>query len=147
MKLNRTLVAILAIVLLAVCSKSINSQQLQDREGLVYEVNDAEPYTGKLVVFHENGQKREERNYVDGKAQGKQEEWYEDGQKWSEKNYLNGKEHGSYERWYENGQKMLEEHYIDGQPHGKRIVWAENGKILAEVNYVDGVLVERKNGY
>jgi len=147
MKLHRTVVAIFAIVLLALCARSVNSQQLQDKEGLIYEVNNPDPYTGKVETFYENGQKMLEKHYVDGKQHGKQDEWYEDGQKWSEKNYLNGKEHGSYERWYENGQKMLEEHYVDGKPHGKRIVWAENGKILAEVNYVDGVLVERKDGY
>ena len=146
MKVNRTVVAMFAIVLLAICSRSVSSEQLQEREGLIYEVSSPDPYTGKVEDFYENGQQRSEKNYVDGKQHGKQEEWYESGQKWSQKNYVDGQEHGKYERWYENGQKMLEENYIDGKPHGKRIVWAENGKILAEINYVDGIQVERRNG-
>ncbi len=176
MKLNETVVALLTLMLLGGCndskqpqSKAIELEQLEERNGFAYKVDDPDPYTGKVVEFYEDGQKRSELNYVDGKQLGKQEgwlrnghktheanfviangklhekyeTWYKNGQKRSEKNFVDRKPHGKLEKWYENGQKMLEENYVDGKPHGKKIVWAENGNILKDVNYVDGVQVAR----
>ncbi|MCO4811807.1 MAG: hypothetical protein KC572_09405, partial [Gammaproteobacteria bacterium] len=45
----------------------IDLEQLQSRQGIFYEVNSAEPYTGTVVNWYENGQKRMESNFVDGK--------------------------------------------------------------------------------
>ena len=55
-------------------------------------------------VVSENGQIWSEKNYKDGKRDGKWTEWHENGLIESEKNYKDGKEDGKWTQWYENGQ-------------------------------------------
>ena len=74
----------------------------QTRNGLVYLLNQEEPFTGKNICKYENGQKSEEGNYLDGKRDGKWTWWYENGQKWLEANYKDGKMRRRSE-WNENG--------------------------------------------
>jgi antitoxin component YwqK of YwqJK toxin-antitoxin module len=110
---------------------------LQDRNGIKYEVNSEVGYTGKYVKWHENGQKRFEWNYVDGKLEGLSTYWYENGQKRFEGNYVDGKEEGLVTGWDENGQKIREGNYVDGKLDGLSTVWDENGQKVYEGNYVD----------
>ena len=63
---------------------------VQDRNGLIYLPNQEEPFTGKNLCKYENGQKKIEGNYKDGKKDGKWTEWYENGQIKSERNYKDG---------------------------------------------------------
>ncbi len=96
MKTQTKVVAILAVVLLAGCAKpadaeSIDPVQLQHRNGIAYQVNDPKPYSGKAVVFYDNGQKKEETDYVNGKDHGKYISWYDNGQKEDELDFVNGK--------------------------------------------------------
>jgi antitoxin component YwqK of YwqJK toxin-antitoxin module len=125
MKLSKTFVALLAIGLLALCSRSVNSQQLEERDGLMYEINQLDPYSGKVETFYENGQKQIEAIYVDGREHGLRAAWYENGQKMLEKNYVHGKPHGKKEEWYESGKKWSEKNYVDGKEHGKYERWYE----------------------
>jgi hypothetical protein len=61
--------------------------------------------------WHENGQLREERNYVNGELEGLWREWDENGQLRSESNYVNGKLEGLWREWDENGQLRRESCY------------------------------------
>ena len=56
------------------------------------------------VEWYENGQKKSEVNYNDGKRDGLETAWYENGQKKSESNWRDG----LWIKWYENGQKKSE---------------------------------------
>jgi len=40
--------------------------QLVERNGLMYEPNKEEPYTGRYVTYYENGQKKGEGNVKEG---------------------------------------------------------------------------------
>ncbi len=98
-----------------------------------YHYGDHKKTNGKYIGYHENGRKKYEENYKDGKMEGKQEEWYKNGQKQYDGNYKNGKKDGKHEWWYENGQKIYEENYKDGKRVGKHKGWYENGqKIVVE---------------
>jgi len=44
--------------------------QLEERDGVMYEPNKEEPYTGRYVVHYENGQKVGEGNFKEGKLDG-----------------------------------------------------------------------------
>jgi antitoxin component YwqK of YwqJK toxin-antitoxin module len=123
MKLNMTVIAILAVLLLGGCfgsitqekTNTIDVEQRQVRNGTVYQASDLDPYTGVVTSFYQNGQKASEEYYVDGKKQGKSIGWHENGQQKLEVNFVDGKEQGKAINWDKNGQKQLEINYVDGE--------------------------------
>jgi hypothetical protein len=68
MKPSNVVVAIFAILLLGGCLGSITKEktntiditQRQVRNGIVYQDNDPNPYTGEVTGFYKNGQKASE---------------------------------------------------------------------------------------
>lgn len=52
----------------------------QDKDGIIYFQNDTKPFSGKNLCNYENGQKKSEANYKDGKLDGKSTTWNENGQ-------------------------------------------------------------------
>ena len=96
-------------------SEDVNHDELEVREGVAYLKNSDSPYTGKVFEFHDNGQKKSEGNYKDGKVHGPVVIWYENGQKRSEGNYKDGKLHGDGRGWHENGQKNFESEWKNGK--------------------------------
>ena len=103
------------------------------------------------VKWYENGQKRAEQNWKDGKKNGLATYWYENGQKESQRTFKDGKKNGLWTNWFENGQKKSETNYKNGQKssernykngkfHGLSTDWFENGQKRAEQNWKDGKL-------
>jgi len=90
MKCYLTVIVLFLVVSLSGCSKAIDGKQLQERGGIVYQVNDPSPYTGKATTYYGNGQKKIEARYVDGEY------------------------HGLFTSWYMTGQKKVEIQYVDG---------------------------------
>ncbi|MDA7509052.1 toxin-antitoxin system YwqK family antitoxin [Akkermansiaceae bacterium] len=130
-------------------SEDVNHDELEVREGVAYLKNSDSPYTGKVFEFHDNGQKKSEGNYKDGKQDGHDVTWYDNGQKRSEGNYKDGKVHGPVVIWYENGQKRSEGNYKDGKLHGDGRGWHENGQKNFESEWKNGKETSRtdfKNG-
>ena len=95
--------------------KVIDSEQLQERNGIAYEVNATEPYTGVVVELFPDGQKEREIHIVNGKQHGLETVWYENGQKRMELNFVNGELNGLATKWYKNGQKRSEANAVNGQ--------------------------------
>ena len=83
--------------------KKVNFDQLQNRDGLFYMVNDKEPFSGEII------------SYVHGKVE-------------FEGNVQNGLKEGLWVYYYTNGQKMKEGVYKDGLKEGTWTYWAENGE-------------------
>ena len=46
--------------------EGVNDDELEERESIWYLKNSETPYTGKVFVLYENGQKKSEVNYKDG---------------------------------------------------------------------------------
>ena len=108
--MKHTLLIITALMLVVGCSsdKEESSSQMRepidddtikldinnliDRGGLKYAPNDDEPYTGKVFVFYENGQKMFDGRYRKGLMNGKWTYYHENGQKRTEANYKDGEE-------------------------------------------------------
>ena len=108
-----TLLAISLPLLLGGCGeKSVNERELEKREGMTY--LKGAPYTGKAFTLYENGQKKEEGNYKDGKADGLKAMWYKSGQKALVANLKGGNPDGLVLQWHENGQKQGEGNFKDG---------------------------------
>ena len=129
MKLNVTVITVLAILLLAGCSGyatqettgAIDITQRQIRNGTVYQDDETDPYTGEINSYYTNGQRASEEFYVDGKKRGKSR------------------------GWHKNGQLKLEILYVDGKEQGQAITWDENGQEQLEINYADGKVVRESD--
>jgi antitoxin component YwqK of YwqJK toxin-antitoxin module len=101
----------------------------------------------KYEQYYENGQKKTEESWKDGKLNGKKTRWYENGQKWGEEYYRDGKESGLSTSWDENGQKWKEGTYKDGNKNGKWTELYENGQKKWEGTYKDGKVISSKRWY
>ena len=77
------------------------------RNGIMYIKDSDALYKGKDSVFYDNGQKKFEVNYKDGKAEGLNVEWYENGKKRMETNWKEGKlVEGSEKFWNSKGEEV-----------------------------------------
>jgi len=135
--------SILCMVLfLASCSEKEEGEviHLQERNGLMFESNQEEPFTGKYIEYSVFGQekKRAEKNYKDGKRDGFSTLWYESGQMQSKATYKGGKQNGIETVWYMNGQKGSEGNYTDGKRNGLWTKWYTNGPKWKVINYKAG---------
>ena len=99
---------------------------------------------GIHTEFHENGKKKSDGTYKDGKSDGLYTEWYENGKKEGKGNIKDGKLDGLWTFWYGNGQKTVEGTYKDGEIlDGKIVFFNEDGK---KINKDINVKIT-KNGY
>ena len=64
--------------------------------------------------------------------------WDNNGQKKSEATYKDGKRDGLFTTWYDSGQKKSEETYKDGEPDGLLTHWYMNGTVRnhSDSNYI-----------
>ena len=67
------------------------------------------------MIWHENGLKKAEGNYKNGKFEGLHVAWYKNGQKKGENNWKEGKQEGLAVGWHENGLKAGESNWRDGK--------------------------------
>jgi len=100
---NLFLFAATMFLLISCATKQINFDQLQDRNGLYYLVNDKEPFTGEII------------SYSGGKVE-------------LEGTVKNGLREGLWVFYFPNGQKKMEGIYKDGLKEGSWTYWAENGE-------------------
>ena len=101
--------------------------------------NDASSLNVQLKEsFHENGVKKMEAHYVDGKLNGSSTLWNEYGQKIIIVNYKEDKRHGLLTRWHNNGQKKIEINYTNDKRDGEMTFWNENGDIKKTLTYSNG---------
>ena len=124
--------------------EGVNAEKLEEREGLAYVKGSDAPYTGKVYGLYENGQKKAEANFKDGKRDGLELQWYENGQKQFEANFKDGKPDGLNLGWHENGQKKAEANFKDGKPNGVMVLWHDNGQKSYEANFKDGKRISEK---
>jgi antitoxin component YwqK of YwqJK toxin-antitoxin module len=99
---------------------------------------------GLHTEWYENGQKKSEGTFKDGKGDGLYTSWYENGQKKLEIQKKNGDYDGLVTSWYENGQKKSEGTYKDSKRYGLFQSWYENGQKSSERTFKDGELISEK---
>ena len=97
--------------------EGVNYDELEERDNAhMYLKGSDTLYTGKAYELYENGVKKGEVNFKDGKIDGLGSQWYENGvKKQSEVNYKDGRLNGLVTGWHENGQKKGEVTYKDGE--------------------------------
>jgi hypothetical protein len=69
--MKNTILILISLLFLTGCEKEEKEvTSLQDRNGIKYEINSEVGFTGRLVKKYDNGQKRFEKHYKDGKLGG-----------------------------------------------------------------------------
>jgi antitoxin component YwqK of YwqJK toxin-antitoxin module len=136
MKVLSVAMALAAVLVSAGCASTkdpgvLDGDMLVERDGLWYEIDSEEPFTGKTAEYWPGGEKMMEGELVDGRVDGKVTEWYEEGEKKSETEYRGGELHGKAVGWYENGQKQAEVEFSDGEEVGRQ-EWDEDGNPISQ---------------
>ncbi len=86
----------------------------QETGGIIYLPNKTKPFTGKNLCKYENGLKKSEGNFKDGKKDGKYTYWWLNGQI-TVSNMKDNKRDGKSTKWDENGQIITDRNYKDGE--------------------------------
>ena len=139
--MKKFILILISLLFVTGISEGKEVSYLQNRNGIKYEVNSETPFTGRLVKKYENGQKKEETNYKDGKKDGVFTFWFENGQKKLEGKFKNGKDVGLWTGWHKNGQKGLEWNLKNGKEDGLLTIWDEEGNVTETKTSKDGELV------
>lgn len=113
---------------------------IENRNGLSYQVINTDTFSGKKTTRYDNGQLKSENSFYNGKFYGLQTEYYDNGQLKSEMNYIYGKKDGKFSKWYINGQLKYKVNYSFGKPVGPHITYYSNKKIHSKKNFKNGKL-------
>jgi antitoxin component YwqK of YwqJK toxin-antitoxin module len=77
-----------------------------NKDGIFRDIKSDKPYSGKAVGLWPNGNKRIERNYKDGKADGLEVLWHENGQKKEEVNWKDNESASPTKYWNSKGEPV-----------------------------------------
>lgn len=130
----------LLVLFFAGATQASSVNLLQSRNGVAFEVNQLEPFTGTYVKSYHSGKKALEISYKDGIKNGVMTKWYPDGKKAAEVYFRNNVEDGLNIEWYSNGVQKYEAHYKNGAKTGAEIEWDENGQKLFKLCFKEGQL-------
>ena len=140
-------------------SKDINSDDLVERDGLIYEKFNDVPFTGNVVgeiqgkvsqgkkvgewlEYYEDGQLLLKRNYKDDKKEGEWLQYSESGQLIKKSNFKDGKADGEWLIYYESGALYSIGNYKDDKKEGEWLWYWESGKLKDKRNYKDDRLIK-----
>jgi len=87
---------------------------------------------GLETSWYENGKKKSEGEYQNGKKVGVWVSWYDNGVIGQKGTYQNDEKIGLWVKNYRNGNKESEGHYQNDRKEGSWKKWYENGKLWAE---------------
>jgi antitoxin component YwqK of YwqJK toxin-antitoxin module len=141
--------------------------RLSNREGRLYALESAIPFTGWMVDYfpdstlkskswvsngllegvsegwHTNGVMQIREHFVAGVSEGAVTKWYSDGGKQSEGTANRGKLEGAFVRWHSNGVKSEEVTLVDGKAEGVSRAWFPSGNLKAEVVIKSGEVISK----
>ena len=96
---------------------------------------------GQVTIWNEDGQKKFERSYKDGKKDGVWSWWFDNGQIESIKNYKAGKLDGEFTDWVKNGNMFSKGSYKNNQSHGLWTYWNNKNQKTEIREYDNGKLI------
>lgn len=97
---------------------------------------------GPVIYYYADGRKSYEANYKEGKKNGYATVWYQNGQKQWQTVFREGLTHGVWREWYADAKKKFEANYSDGKLDGLATWWHDNGRLWQERSFQAGVLVK-----
>lgn len=155
------------------CSNdSVKPDELTENNGITILISDSSTFSGSCRKFYKNNNIEFEKNYKNGKLDGKFIRYYENGNISNEVVFINGIPTGYKQfyksnklkaektdngktqvltTWYENGIKKSEQHFINNMLNDKSEQWYDNGQLefccLFKQNKQNGkFVVYHKNG-
>ena len=97
---------------------------------------------GPVVYYYADGRKSYEANYKEGRKNGYATVWYQNGQKQWQTVFRAGLTHGVWREWYADGKKKFEANYSDGKLEGLATWWHDTGRLWQERSFQAGLLVK-----
>lgn len=94
-------------------------------------------HQGTLVLWHENGHKKMQGAFRQGRPDGTWLTWYTNGQLAASITYREGEAVGVGTRWYINGQQESQLPFRNGLANGRWQQWYPDGSLKAEMEMVD----------
>ena len=118
--MRATLLTLIAALALTSCApepvREVPAESLDERQGIHYEVNSDDPFTGVAVDYYLGGVRLEaKRTFKDGELHGPYEIYHRNGQLARKGAYKDGQEDGPFEKYSATG-KLIEKgtYYEDG---------------------------------
>ena len=143
--MKKILLAILITSIITACDspldKEVDISQKQNRNGIVYVVNENKPFSGKMVGKYENGQIKVSEKYKDGKFNGEQVNYYSNGQVKEKEAFDMGVPVGEYVKYYSNGTVAYKGSYANGVKDGDWNMYNNKNELLLTQTYENGELV------
>ncbi len=95
--------------------------------------------SGEYITYHDNGSKNAVFNMKKGVANGNVQFFYENGNKKEEGQFIEGNRNGKWIKWDESSNKIISEaHYNNGKKDGVWKIWDDNGVLRYQMEYKDG---------
>ena len=115
------------------------------QDNLFYHPKDLKnPFTGKTILYHENGNINSTSFLKNGKLHGPSLSYWEDGVSlFMVNNYKDGLENGTSIWYYPTGIIFKEEFFVDGKREGVGKIFHPNGNLMIEIEFRNGL----ENGF
>jgi antitoxin component YwqK of YwqJK toxin-antitoxin module len=94
---------------------------------------------GSKIVRFEDGSKKQELNYENGKKNGVFQRWYSNGQLEKKGSYKDDRFDGFFEAWNEEGVRKWTGFYRDGKQHGEWTLFDKSGNPMPAIYFKDGI--------
>jgi antitoxin component YwqK of YwqJK toxin-antitoxin module len=94
--------------------------------------------TGDWIYYYENGKKKAQGKFINGKKNGEWKYFYNNGRIQQTGSYTGSKLSGIWKWYYETGELLKEEYFIYGQLDGEAAEYNKLGNIISKGNYIEG---------
>jgi len=172
-EMKKILLTILPLLLFVGCSKKpVDEVALIEKEGVKYLSNSIEPFSGEVMIYYPNGEKKYSGLYENGvlvkiKTFNTKDdlvvydnetassadfddtsnseiitEYYNNDRIRLKGFKIEGEYWGDFTEWYENGSIKSEKTYVSGTLSGPYKIWYKNGELKEEWNFENN----QKNG-
>ena len=125
----------------------ISSPNLEIRNGLFYEPNQFEPFSGTAHKLFDNGTLHTAFSFKNGKLHGDENRYFHNGRKGYVRRWKNGKMDGIWEEWHRNARKDFEIYFKDGVRHGKETYFSRNGREAQVRIWENGKMISDWSNY
>jgi len=119
-----------------------------DAKGNIIKEGELHPngtFSGVAREYYDNGQLKEEGQYLLGQRHGSFQSYYINGKRKVECTYYRGGLHDEYKEFYISGKKKLEGEYINNVRNGDFKEYHDNGKLKQKRTYKNDYLVGIKH--
>jgi antitoxin component YwqK of YwqJK toxin-antitoxin module len=116
----------------------IPRNQLVQRDGYWYRLDETTPFTGVMVETYETSERKSRWEIVEGRLEGPSVRWYTNGQPQVLEHFRAGVSHGLRTKWHPNGRKLSEVQIVQGKLEGTFRRWYEDGTLFEEIQLANG---------